>query len=127
MLEVKQTLNILSGENKEAAKVAAKLTAGNILNDRAIKLVQPHLPMMVKGYADTDLGRAIVANVIAGAVMHVAPTNDKAVMASEAMIHSAMVTLVGTFDIEATVNEFLDGINLDVLKAEEAETQRGDS
>jgi len=116
MLKVNDTLNILSEENKIAAKAAAKITIGNILNDRAVKIIQPNLPMMVKGYAESDFGKAVIANLIAGIVVHVVPTNDKAVLASEAMIHSAMLTLVGSLNIEATINEFLDGINLDVLK-----------
>ena len=90
MLKVSDTLSIISNENKEAAKVAARLTAGNILNDRAVKLITPQLPMMAKGYAQTEIGKAVIANVVAGAVVHFAPTNDKAVMASQAMIHSAI-------------------------------------
>jgi len=118
MLQIKDTVNILTEENKDAAKVAARLTVGNILNDRAVKIVGPKLPMMIRGYADTEIGKAAIANIIAGAVIHVAPTNEKAIMASQAMIHSAMANLVGSFNIEEMVNEFIDGVNLDVLKPE---------
>ena len=123
MLKIKDTLNVISQENKTAAKVAVRLTAGNILNDRAVKIITPKLPMMAKGYAQTEIGKAVIANVVAGAVVHFAPTNDKAVMASQAMVHSAMANLVGSFNIEEMVNEFLDGINLDALTptSEEAE------
>ena len=93
MLKVSDTLSIISNENKEAAKVAARLTAGNILNDRAVKLITPQLPMMAKGYAQTEIGKAVIANVVAGAVVHFAPTNDKAIMASQAK-RSAIVMLL---------------------------------
>ena len=121
MLEINQTLSILSEENKQASKIAAKITAGNILNERAIKLVKPQLPLMVRSYADTQLGQAVICNLIAGAIMHVAPTNEKAVLASEVMIQSAMTNFVNSFNIEDMVNDFLDGVNLETFrKAEEA-------
>jgi len=118
MLKITDTLSVLTEENKEAAKVAARLTAGNILNDRAVKLITPQIPMMARGYAQTEVGKAIIANVVAGAIVTFAPTNDKAVMASQAMIHSAMANLVGSFNIEEMVNEFLSGINLDAITTE---------
>ncbi len=116
MLEVKDTTSIVLNENKSAVKLAAQITAGNILVDRATKIVTPHLPLMAKGYAQTDIGQAVIANVVAGAIVHFLPTNEKAVMASQAMINSAMLKLAGSFNFEDMVNEFLDGISPDVLK-----------
>ena len=123
MLKIQDTVSIIKDENKEAAKVAARLTAGNILNDRAVKIITPKLPLVAKGYAQTEVGKAVIANVVAGAIIHFAPTNDKAVMASQAMVHSAMANLVGSFNIEEMVNDFIDGINLDVLKTDDVETE----
>ena len=116
MLEIKQTTSILLEENKEAAKQAAVITAGNILNDRACKLITPKLPMIARSYANTEIGKAVIANVVAGAIVHFAPTNDKAVLASQAMIHSAMLNLAGSLNIEEMVNDFIEGINVDALK-----------
>lgn len=118
MLKVNQTLSIISDENKAAAKVAGRLTVGNILNDRASALIIPKLPFMAKGYAETPMGKAVIANVVAGAVVHFLPTNDKAVLASQAMVHSAMANFVSSFNIEELVNEFFDGINIDALTAD---------
>ena len=115
MLEIKQTVSILSDENKAAAKVAARLTVGNILNDRAAALIVPKLPMVARGYAQTELGKAVIANIVAGAVMHFIPTNDKAALAAQAMVHSGMANFVGSFDIEGLVNDFFEGINVDAL------------
>jgi len=111
-LTVKQTTNVVFNQNKEAAKLAAQLTAGNVLNDRVVKLVKPQLPVLARGYAETELGKAVAANVAAAALIHFFPTNKKAVMAAEAMIAAAMANFVASFDIEGTVNELLDGINL---------------
>lgn len=117
MLKVQDTFSIISQENKDAAKVAARLTVGNILNDRAAALITPKLPMMARGYAQTEIGKAVIANVVAGAVVHFLPTNDKAVLASQAMVHSAMANFIGSFNIEDLVNEFFEGINIDALTA----------
>ena len=111
-LTIKQTTSVVVNQNKEAAKLAAQLTAGNVLNERVVKLVKPQLPVLARGYADTELGKAVAANVAAAALIHFFPTNKKAVMAAEAMIASAMANFVASFDIEGTVNELLDGINL---------------
>lgn len=120
-LTVKQTTTVVVNQNKEAAKLAAQLTAGNVLNERVVKLVKPQLPMLARGYAETELGKAVAANVAAAALIHFFPTNRKAVMAAEAMIASAMANFVASFDIEGTVNELLDGINLpDLTGATEA-------
>ena len=119
MLKIKDTTSVLLEENKTAAKMAAKITAGNVLNDRAVKIITPKIPVMARGYAQTEMGKAVIANVVAGAVVHFAPTNEKAVMASQAMIHSAMLNLAGSLNIEEMVNDFIDGINLDMLSPTE--------
>ena len=111
-LTPKQTFNAVVGQNKESAVLAAKLTAGNVLNDRVVKLIKPQLPIVARGYAETELGKAVAANVAAAALIHFFPTNQKAVLAAEAMITAAMANFVASFDIEGTVNELLDGINL---------------
>lgn len=111
-LTIKQTAGAVIGQNKDAAKVAAQLTAGNVLNDRVVKLVKPQLPVLARGYMETQLGKAVAANVAAAALIHFFPTNKKAVMAAEAMINAAMANFIASFDIEGTVNELLDGINL---------------
>ena len=70
---------------------------------------------------NTEIGKALVCNLIAGGLITFAPNNDKAAMAAEAMINSAMTNLVGSLNIEEMVSEFLDGINVDSL------TSKGDT
>ena len=118
MLAIKDTTSIVLDENKEAAKLAAKITVGNVLCDRAVKIIQPKLPLMAQGYAKTEVGKAVIANVVAGAIVHFAPTNEKAVAASQAMISPAMLNLAGSLNIEEMVNDFIDGINVEALKPE---------
>jgi hypothetical protein len=116
-LTFKQTTGAVVTTNKESAILAAKLTAGNILNERVVKLVKPQLPVLARGYADTEIGKAVAANVTAAALIHFFPTNQKAVAAAECMIQAAMAGFVASFDIEGTVNELLDGINIPELAA----------
>lgn len=122
-LTVKQTAGAVLGQNKTAAKLAAQLTAGNVLNTRVVKLIKPQLPVLARGYAETELGKAVAANVTAAAIIHFFPTNKKAVMAAEAMITAAMANFVASFDIEGMVNELVDGINLPDLNGSEETTQ----
>jgi len=111
-LKVKQTATVVTAANKQALILAGELTAGNLLNDRLAKLVTPKLPFMARAYADTPLGKAVLANTVAAALIHFLPENDKAQIASGMMVQAAMVEFVGEFDIEGMVNEFLDGITL---------------
>lgn len=111
-LGVKTTGNVLLEANKAAGVMAAEITAGNLLNERVVKLISPKLPFFAKGYVDTPIGRAAIANLVAGTVINFLPENDMAVRAADAMVKSAMLTLVQEFNIEEMVNELLDGISL---------------
>lgn len=127
-LKVKQTANITLAVNKQALMLAGELTTGNILNDRLAKLVTPRLPFIAKAYADTPLGKAILANTVAAALIHFLPENEKAQIASGMMVQAAMVEFVGEFNIEEMVNEFLDGITLPaapVAETEDEDTPQG--
>lgn len=114
-LGVKNTGSILVEANKAAAVMSAEITAGNLLNDRVAKIVTPKLPFFARGYAETTLGKAAMANLVAGTVINFLPENDMAVRAADAMVKSAMLALVQEFNIEEMVNELLDGITLPEL------------
>lgn len=111
-LGLKNTGSILVEANKAAAVMSAEITAGNILNERVVKLIQPKLPLMVRGYTETTIGQAAIANLVAGAVINFLPGNDTAVRAADAMVKSAMLAVVNEFNFEEMVNELLDGITL---------------
>ena len=117
MLEIKQTVGALVEGNKDAAKVSASIITGDIINKRIATLVKPRLPMIARGYIDTELGQAALSNVIAGVIIHTMPKNPKAVIAAECMIRSASLKLANSFNIQEIVDEILDGITLPGLES----------
>ncbi len=111
-LTLGQTAAAIVAQNKASGKTATGIIAGNIINDRLAKIVTPKLPMMVRGYVDTPLGKAAIANIAAGALIHFLPSNSKATTAASAMIEAAMVEFASSFNIESMVDELLDGVDL---------------
>ena len=116
-LTLKETASALVGANTSAAKLSAKITIGNALNDRVSAIIVPKLPMMVRGMAlaNPAITKAVLANGVSAALMSFAPTNEKALLAADAMINAAMLEFAGSFNIEAIINEALDGLDLSVL------------
>lgn len=116
-LTIKQTASALVGANVTAAKLATKITIGNVINDRVAAMVLPKLPMMARGMlmANPALTKVILANAVSGALIHFAPTNGKALLAADAMVNAAMLEFAGSFNIEAIINEALDGLDLSLL------------
>ena len=117
MLKISQTASVMKAANVDAAKTGARIVAGTIINKRVAALIKPQLPMMVKGYADTALGEAVIANAVAAAIVHVAPGNEKAVLASQAMVEAAMVQFMASFNLEDKIDDLLKGVDIEALKA----------
>lgn len=116
-LTIKETASALVGANVTAAKFATKVTIGNVINDRVAAIILPKMPLMVRAMASSNpaLTKVLIANAVSGAIIHFAPTNEKAVLASDAMINAAMLEFAGSFNIEQMINEALDGLDLSVL------------
>jgi len=116
-LTLKETASALVGANTSAVKLSAKITIGNVLNDRVAAIIVPKLPMMVRGMAlaNPSVTKAVLANGVSAALMNFAPTNEKALLAADAMINAAMLEFAGSFNIEQIINEALDGLDLSVL------------
>ena len=116
-LTIKETASALVGANTSAVKFSAKITIGNTLNDRISAMIVPKLPAMVGMIAKSNpaITKAILANAVSAAIMNLAPTNDKALLAADAMINAAMLEFVGSFNIEAMINDALNGLDLSVL------------
>lgn len=121
-LRIKDTVNVLIEGNKGAFKESAKRRTGTILNDRLLAIVGPKLPIMVRSYADTEIGRAMLANTFAAGLVHFGYRNPKIVLASEAMVADAMDKVLGSFNIEEMINDLIDGVDLGPIvdKASEA-------
>ena len=116
-LTIKETASALVGANTSAVKLSAKITIGNTLNDRIAAMIVPKLPAMVGMIAKSNpaITKAILANAVSAAIMNLAPTNEKALLAADAMINAAMLEFVGSFNIEAMINDALNGLDLSVL------------
>lgn len=81
--------------------------------------------MMVRGYLDTPLGRAVVANIFSLAVDQYASNNNLAKELSDAALQAAALEVVQSFNISELIDEVIQGVGkgkLDVFKevAEEA-------
>lgn len=122
-LTIKETASVLTNANKDAMQLATSVTIGNILNDRVTKIVEPMLPNQVKAMMlfQPELGKAIISNIAAGALIKFAPANEKAQLAANAMIQASMLKFAASFNIEAMVNELLDGLDFSALAPASAE------
>ena len=111
MLKVTDTASILVGANKDAAVDSAKIIAGDIISQRALKIITPKLPLMVRSYvSETEIGKAAVSNLIAGVLIHTLPNNKQAQVAAEALIASASLRLAQSLKINELIDELLDGV-----------------
>lgn len=103
--------------NKNAAITAAKLEAGRVVLNQVTTLVKNRSPMLVKGYIDTPVGKAVVANLFSFAVSQYAPSNRAAVVLSDAAMQAAALEIIQSFDIEGMINEAVNSVGADKLKA----------
>lgn len=118
---VKTKTSVLIEKNKAAAIQAAKLEMGQIAVNRIVKLVQPKLPMMLRGYADTAVARIVVANLFTLAVQQYAPENEKAEIIADAMMQGAMVEFVKSFNIEQIIEQVTKGVDFTRITGAESE------
>ena len=114
-LTLKEVAATLVEGNKDAFKANASRRTGSMFNQRAIALVKPKLPVMVRGYADTELGEFVIANMIAAAIIKFGYTNEKLLMLADAGVTAANDKLLGSFNLEAMVNDLVDGIDVSGL------------
>ena len=115
-LTINEAIDVIKDVNVEAAKVSAKQEIGGLINDRLIGYVTPKLPMMIRGYADTAIGKAVMANLFAITAVKYFGGNEKVAMAAEAAVYAATQDLVREIDLRGMVNDLLDGIDLSELK-----------
>lgn len=105
--KTKSTIGTVKDRNVEAVKLTAKIAAGKALNCTVQEKIVPKLPLMVRGYANTEVGQVVLANVVAAALTYYAPSDERAKMVSEAMIQASMLDMMASFDIEGLVKDFL--------------------
>lgn len=102
------TMNKLIETNKSSAVSAAFLEAGHIANKQVSKLLGKQLPMMVRGYADTPIGRLVLANIAVLAVDHFRADNKQLRRLAQAMQVNAYHELLRDLDIDGMIDELLE-------------------
>lgn len=107
--------------NKTAAAAAAYLEAGRIANNQLVKFTAKSLPAMVRGYADTPVGKLVTANLVVAAAQHFKPGNKQLAKLSEAMLAQAYAEVYANLKIEDLLDSFLGD-----SKIQEALTKVGD-
>lgn len=118
----KRNMNVIDSvvqRNKTAVTGAAALTAGKTINRVVIKKVAPLLPEGVQAYADSAIGRLVVANIIAALADTYKGTNSgKLRTASQFMVESAVFELVDNLQIDAVISDFLEDSTIQTALAE---------
>lgn len=94
--------------NKVVATSAAFMEAGRIANSQASKFAAKQLPMMVRGYAETAIGRLVLANIAQMAQEHFRPNDQRLKKLSQAMMVSAWQEVYQQIDIDGFIDQLLE-------------------
>lgn len=106
-------------KNKEAAILAARITAGKAINKKVIKMVKPKLPMMARGYADSPFASVVLANIVGMAIKQYAPDNKRAEQIADLMLEASAFQAIEGFDVEGMIDDLLKGVKLPKLEKED--------
>ncbi|ATS93997.1 hypothetical protein P13BB106kb_p013 [Pectobacterium phage DU_PP_V] len=109
--------------NKNAAVSAAKLEAGRIALVQVTNVIKTKAPYAVKGYIDTPVGRAVVANLFSFAVAQYASNNRAAVVLSDAAMQAAALEIIQSFNIEQMITDVVNGVGAEKLAKLSGEVQ----
>ena len=98
--------------NKKAISSASYLEAGRLANNQLNKVVAKKLPIMMRGYADTAIGRMVMANLAQMALQQFRPNDQRVATLGQAMVTEAYGQMIREFDIEGMVAELLKSTNI---------------
>lgn len=93
--------------NKGAFAQAGYLEAGRIANNQLIKLSKPMLPMLARGYAETPVGKLVIANLAQMAAAQLRPQDPTLAKLTTAMTVAAYQEVIQTVDIEGWLDQLL--------------------
>ncbi len=110
-LTLSEVASAMMEQNTEGFKLSGKRRVGKLFNDRAVTLVQKQLPFGTQGYAQTALGRFVIANLISAAIVKFGYTNEKLVLLAEAGVLDATDNALDALNIEGIVSDLIDGID----------------
>lgn len=94
-------------QNVSLGTSAAFLEAGRIANNQLSSLASKKLPIMVRAYADTALGRLLLANVALMARDHFRPNDERLGKLVNAMTVSAYQEVLQNFDVEQMIDDLV--------------------
>ena len=100
-------IDSLLSQNKAAATTAAVLEAGRIANNQLSAVAGKKLPIMVRAYADTALGRLLLANVALMARDHFRPEDERLGKLVNAMTVAAYQEVLQNFDVEQMIEDLI--------------------
>lgn len=100
-------VNAVIEKNITLGTSAAFLEAGRIANNQLSSIAAKKLPLMVRGYADTALGRLLLANVAMMAAEHFRPGDARLERLAKAMTTTAYQEVLQQFDIEQMIEDML--------------------
>ena len=93
--------------NKSAAVQAGYMEAGRLANNQMAQFAGKHLPFMVRGYADTPVGKLVIANIAIMAAAQLRPNDATLNKLTNAMAVQAFQALYQEVDIEGMLNSLL--------------------
>lgn len=112
MSKIAQTATAVIESNKSAATQAGYLEAGRLANKQAAKLAGKHLPIMLRGYADTAIGQLVIANLAQIAVKQLRPNDPTLVKLTDAMTVQAFQGLYQTVDLDGIIDSLLSSTEM---------------
>jgi len=114
-LNLSDVASVMMEQNKAGFKESGKRRAGKMFNDRAVALVKGKLPFGTGGYAETELGRFVIANLISAAIVKFGYTNPKLLLLAEAGVADATDQALGSLNLEGMIENLMDGIDTSVF------------
>ena len=99
-------------KNSNAAKEAAIVVAGATLNQVVADQLVKQVPRKYKKLLKHPLANVVIANVASFVVQNFVQTNQKARVASDAMLQAAMQDFLRSFNIEQMISEVLNQVDL---------------
>lgn len=115
MAEAKSKTSAIIEKNVTLGTNAAFLEAGRIANNQISAIAGKKLPIMVRAYADTAMGRLLLANLAMAAAEHFRPGDQRLDRLTKAMAVTAYQEVLQQFDIEQMIEDLIS--NKTIAKA----------
>ena len=100
-------MNEILSRNKDAVVNATVLSAAKLLNARAIKVLTPMMPPMLRGYMSYPIVQMIIANLASYLVKTFRPNDQRLQRFTSAMMVSAYALFIEQFDIDGLIDKVL--------------------